>query len=173
MTNATKINTYIIMDIHAGLNTHNHDHLMTPVSLSVIKTTCNKPVNPTPPFTVVLLSFIASPFLCPSSAPTIKAFYISDVMSVNLAYVSYICALWHYFIMLAIATDSVFPFVSAIYDHCFSFQLLRFLQLLISCPFSPIAESIARLFHISELASHSAISIVIPILTLPTSYDVD
>ena len=63
------------------------------------------------------------PFLCPSSAPTVKTLYIPDTMSVNVAFAFYVCFLRYSYVVSTVATDSILSFVSAIYDHRFSFPL--------------------------------------------------
>ena len=51
-------NTTITNGIQIGANTHNQDHVITPVNFNVINRIANKPENPIPELVVVLLSDI-------------------------------------------------------------------------------------------------------------------
>ena len=51
-------NTTIINGIQIGANTHNQDHVITPVNFNVMNRIANKPENPIPELDVDLLSDI-------------------------------------------------------------------------------------------------------------------
>ena len=42
-------------DIHNGLNTHHHDHVILPINFKMMNTIVNRPQNPIPPLDVLLL----------------------------------------------------------------------------------------------------------------------
>ena len=54
----TSINTTITNGIQIGANTHNQDHVITPVNFNVMNRIANKPENPIPELVVDLLSDI-------------------------------------------------------------------------------------------------------------------
>ena len=58
MTAITSINTTITNEIQIGANTHNQDHVITPVNFNAINRIASSPINPIPELVVDLLSDI-------------------------------------------------------------------------------------------------------------------